>query len=220
MPANSQACCLVSQSGFQFSRALWDANPAECLQATFQRTWLLFPKLDFPFQKSQRCCQKASFTLLLQGYLIIFSFPLPRCHFQTIFQTSSKWLFGTKICSRVFCRFLLGIALSIHYELHTRKEGADRKGVTLRGFATFLGNFSDLMKLHELQMKNFHSTEYLDVSNTMPSDMTYAVKMRKSAEKELQNGKSNILGCLQTSSFIIWQVISPTWLLLFYCLLG
>lgn len=53
------------------------------------------------------------------------------------------------------------------------------------------------MKLHELQTNNFHSTEYLDVSNTMPSDMTNAAKMRRtSAEKELENGKSNVLGCL------------------------
>lgn len=90
----------------------------------------------------------------------------------------------------------LRIALSPYYELHTRKEGADRKGVTLGGFVPFLSHFSDLMKLHELQMNNFHSTEYLDVSNTMPSDMTYAAKMKiTSAEKELENGKSNVLGC-------------------------
>lgn len=90
----------------------------------------------------------------------------------------------------------LRIALSPYYELHTRKEGADRKGVTLGGFVPFLSYFSDLMKLHELQMNNFHSTEYLDVSNTMPSDMTYAAKMKiTSAEKELENGKSNVLGC-------------------------
>lgn len=169
----------------------------EMLEGNFSKDLASFSKLDFPFQKSQCCCQKASLTLILQGYLIIFSSLFPRWHFHTILQTSSKWLFEIKICSRVSCRFLLGIALSTYYKLHTRQERADRKGVTLGGFAPFLDHFSDLMKLHELQMNNFHSTEYLDVSNTMPSDMTNAAKMRRtSAEKELENGKSNVLGCL------------------------
>jgi len=56
-------------------------------------------------------------------------------------QMSSKWFFSIKICSRFSHRFLLGTALSTHYGLHTRKEGADRKGVTLRGFAPFPGHF-------------------------------------------------------------------------------
>lgn len=54
-----------------------------------------------------------------------------------------------------------------------------------------------MMKLHELQMKNFHSTKYLDVNGTTPSGMSYAAKMRRtSAERELQNGKSSVLGYL------------------------
>jgi len=45
------------------------------------------------------------------------------------------------------------------------------------------------MKLHELQMKNFHSTKYVDMSDTMPSSMSYAAKKRRTpAEKKLQNG--------------------------------
>lgn len=53
------------------------------------------------------------------------------------------------------------------------------------------------MKLHELQMKSFHSTKYLEVSDTMTSGMNYAAKMRRmSAERELQNGKSDVLGYL------------------------
>lgn len=142
-------------------------------------------------------CQKATPTLLLQGYFMIFSLPLPGCHFQTMLQMSSKWLFSVKIGCRVSCRFLLGIALTTHFGLHIREEGADRKGVRLRGFAPFLGDFSDLMKLHELQMKNFYSTTYLDVSDTMSSGMSYAAKMRRtSAERELQNAKSNVLAYL------------------------
>lgn len=60
-----------------------------------------------------------------------------------------------KICSRVSYRFLLGIALSTYYELHTRKEGANRKGVTLGRIPPFLGHFSDLMKLHEFADEQF-----------------------------------------------------------------
>lgn len=58
-------------------------------------------------------------------------------------QTFSKGLFSIKIFSAVFFRLLLGIALSSYYGLHTGKEGADRKGVLLRGLAPFLGHFSD-----------------------------------------------------------------------------
>lgn len=86
-----------------------------------------------------------------------------------------------------FFRFLLGIALSSHYGLHTGKEGADRKGVSLRGLAPFLGQI-----MHELQLKNFRSTTCLDGSDTMPSGTSQAAKRRRtSAEGELQNGKSN-----------------------------
>lgn len=150
--------------------------------SNFSKDLAAFSKIRSLFPKTQCCCQKATPTLLLQGYFIIFSFPLTGCHFQTMLQTSSKWLIGIKICSRVSCRFLLGTALSTHYGLHTRKEGADSKGVTLRGFAPFLGHFSDLMKLHEL--KNFYSTKYLDVSSTMPSGIELCSKDEKNISRK------------------------------------
>lgn len=167
------------------------------LAGNFSKDLASFSKIRFPFPKIPVLLPKGfsylDITRVFNNLFLMF----PRCHFQTILQTSSKWLFDIKICSRVSCRLPLGIALSTYYKLHTRKERAYRKAVTLGGFAPFLGNFSDLMKLHELQMNNFHSTEYLDVSNTMPGDMTNATKMRRtSAEKELENGKSNVLGCL------------------------
>lgn len=99
------------------------------LVSNFSKDLASFSKIRSLFPKTQCCCLKATPTLLLQGYFIIFSFPLPGFHFQTMLQMSSKWLFSIKICSGFLCRFLLGIALSTHYGLHTRKEGAERKGL-------------------------------------------------------------------------------------------
>lgn len=129
------------------------------LAGNFSKDLASFSKIRFPFPKIPALLPKGlSYLATTRVFNNLF---LSTSSFLSFLFQMALWYQNLQ---QSFYRFLLGIALSIHYELHTRKEGADRKGVTLRGFATFLGHFSDLMKLHELQMKNIHSTEYLWMS--------------------------------------------------------